>query len=238
MPRSVGIRLLRFLVVPVLVGACGDSTSPPAPTGRLRVVQAAESTAALDVLVDGSVVIAGLKSGTVSSAVAVTPGLRSVQFRAAGAGTSPNGLQLSISAKSLYTVVVIDSSTVLDPNVLTDTGGIPASGMSKLRVAHFAALAPPIDVYRHQPDFPGLFGLQFPFPYRSVTPYVQSTPGNWRVVISPEVRVNHVPLDVPRTRSSPQMRYRWPPARSLRWYYTASRAAVDWTRSSYVTGRY
>jgi hypothetical protein len=199
MPRIFGVKLLPLVVTYALAAACsGESTSPPAPAGQLRIVQAAESTAALDVLIDGGVVISGLRAGTVSSPVSVTPGQRTVQFRAVGGATSPNSLQLSVSAKSIYTAIVIDSSTVLDPITLTDTGGIPASGMTKLRVAHFAALGPPIDVYRHQPDFPGLLGLQFPFPYRSVTSYVQSTPGNWQVVISPEVRVNDVPLDVPQ----------------------------------------
>lgn len=181
--------------------ACGgknDGTGPTSPTGSLRVIQAAESTATLDVLIDGSVVINALSAGTVSSPVAVAPGQRTVAFRPAGGATSPHLLQLAVGADTTYTAVVIDSSTVLNPIVLTDSGGIPAAGKTKLQVANFASLAGPIDVYRRQPDFDGLVDLMFPFAYRALSGYVQSDPGNWQVLVATEARVNGVPPDVPQ----------------------------------------
>ena len=44
-----------------------DGTGPVTASGSLRVIQAAESTATLDVLVDGGVVLNGLGTGTISS---------------------------------------------------------------------------------------------------------------------------------------------------------------------------
>jgi hypothetical protein len=175
-----------------------DGTGPTSPAGSLRVVQAAESTASLDVLIDGRVVVNGLAAGTLSGAVAVAPGPREIAFRPAGGAPSPSLLRLSVVANSSYTAVVIDSSTVLNPAVLTDSGGIPAAGKSKLQVANFASLAGPIDVYRRQPDFDGLVDLMFPFAYRAVSGYVQSDPGDWQVLVASEVRVNGVPPDVPQ----------------------------------------
>jgi hypothetical protein len=176
----------------------GDGTGPGSPTGTLRVIQAAESTATLDVLVDGSVVIGGLGAGTISSPVSVPAGQRTVAFRPAGGATSPNLLQLAVAADSDYTTVVIDSSTVLNPVALTDSGGVPAAGKTKLQVANFASLAGPIDVYRRQPDFDGLVDLVFPFAYRAVSGYVQSDPGDWQLLVASEARVGGVPPDVPQ----------------------------------------
>jgi hypothetical protein len=156
----------------------------------LRVIQAAESTATLDVLVDGGVVINGLGTGTVSSPVSVPVGQRTIGFRPAGGATSPNLLQLAVLADSEYTTVVIDSSTVLNP--------VPAAGKTKLQVANFASLAGPIDVYRRQPDFDGLVDLMFPFDYRAVSGYVQSDPGAWQVLVATEARIAGVPPDVPQ----------------------------------------
>jgi uncharacterized protein DUF4397 len=198
--RAAGyVRLLIGGTLLAAVSCSGnDDTGPVAATGSLRVIQAAESTATLDVLIDGGVVINGLGTGTVSSPVSVPAGQRVIGFRPAGGATSPNQLQLTVLADSEYTAVVIDSSTVLNPIALTDSGGIPAAGKTKLQVANFASLAGPIDVYRRQPDFDGLVDLMFPFAYRAISGYVQSDPGAWQVLVATEARIGGVPPDVPQ----------------------------------------
>ena len=200
MPGTAYVRLLigGVLLTAISCNGNGDGTGPASPTGSLRVIQAAESTAALDVLVDGGVVIHGLGAGTISSPVAVPAGQRIIEFRPVGGATSPNRLQLSIAADARYAAVVIDSSTVLNPIALTDSGGIPAAGKTKLQVANFAELAGPIDVYRRQPDFDGLVDLMFPFAYRAVSGYVQSDPGDWQVLVATEARIGGIPPDVPQ----------------------------------------
>jgi hypothetical protein len=199
MPGTAYVRLLIGVVLLAAISCNGgDGTGPVAATGSLRVIQAAESTAALDVLVDGGVVIHGLGAGTISSPVSVPAGQRIIEFRPVGGATSPNQLQLAVVANLDYAAVVIDSSTVLNPSVLTDSGGIPAAGKTKLQVANFAELAGPIDVYRRQPDFDGLVDLMFPFAYRALSGYVQSDPGEWQVLVASEARVNGVPPDVPQ----------------------------------------
>ena len=187
-----------ILLASVSCSGNGDGTGPASPTGSLRVIQAAESTAALDVLVDGGVVINGLGAGTISSPVEISTGQRIIEFRPTGGAASPNRLQLAVVADSEYTAVVIDSSTVLNPIALTDSGGIPAAGKTKLQVANFASLAGPIDVYRRQPDFDGLVDLMFPFAYRAISGYVQSDPGEWQVLVATEARIAGVPPDVPQ----------------------------------------
>jgi hypothetical protein len=194
----VGLLIGGVLLAAVSCSGNGDGTGPVGATWSLRVIQAAESTATLDVLVDGGVVINGLGTGTISSPVLVPAGQRIVEFRPAGGATSPNQLQLAVVADSEYTAVVIDSSTLLNPIALTDSGGIPAAGKTELQVANFASLAGPIDVYRRQPDFDGLVDLMFPFAYRAISGYVQSNPGEWQVLVASEARIGGVPPDVPQ----------------------------------------
>jgi hypothetical protein len=185
-------------LIALLAGSCaGDDTGPAPLTGSLRVIQAAESTATIDVLVDGNVVVHRLAAGATSAAVAVPAGQREIAFRRVGGQASPHVLDLAVSADRQYTTVVIDSAAVLNPVVLTDTGSTPAAGRTKLQVANFASLAGPLDVYRRQPDFDGLLTLVFPFAYRSLSGYVESDPGDWQVLIAPERREGGVPLQVP-----------------------------------------
>jgi hypothetical protein len=72
------------------------------------------------------------------------------------------------------------------PTVLADTNAIPVAGKSKLRVIHSASQAPAVDIWRRQPDFDTLVRVQFPFPYRAVSPYILSDPGDWHVTVSHE----------------------------------------------------
>ena len=179
--------------------ACGDdgTSGPNDSSATLRVVQAAESTSAVDVLVDGRLAASALPLGALADDITLDPGDRTISVRPAGGGVSPSELRITAVAGVRYSAVVIDSATVLNPISLTDSGGIPAAGKTKLRVANYAALAGPIDVYRRQPDFPDLVSLMFPFEYRAVSAYVQSDPGDWQVLVSTEARVDGVPLAEP-----------------------------------------
>ena len=52
----------------------------------------------------------------------------------------------------------------------------------------FAEQAPALDVWRTQPDFASLITIMFPFPHRAVSPYIQSDPGIWTVLVTTERR--------------------------------------------------
>ena len=49
---------------------------------------------------------------------------------------------------------------------------------------HMAANAPPIDVYRTQPDFQSFVTFMTPFPYRASSPFILSDPGNWVIRVT------------------------------------------------------
>jgi len=195
-------RYVGLLAAGALMAVCGCSendgdTGPTGSTGSLRVIHAAESAATLDILVDGGVVVNRLAVGSVSSAVSVPTGQRTITVRPSGGAPSSVAAHLSVGADSEYTAIVIDSSAVLNPIVVTDTGAVPAAGKTKLQVANLASAIGPIDVYRRQPDFEGLVDLVFPFAYRTLSGYVQSDPGDWEVLIARETRVDGAPPDEP-----------------------------------------
>jgi hypothetical protein len=156
-------------------------------TASLRVVHTVAHVPAVDVLVGGQVVIPGLAAGQVSGVVAVPDGPGSIAFRVPGSSAGP-ARAVVFAANDTLNVLAIDSSNVINPWVLTDTGAVVPAGKTKLRVAHFADSAPAIDVWRSQPDYPSYITVMFPFAHRAVSPYLQSDPGAWRVLIATEAR--------------------------------------------------
>lgn len=185
------------------VAACdgGDPADPnggdgdPVPrTAALRVLHTVASVAAVDVLVDDSAVVASLAHGAVSAWVPLPDGVRAVGFRRAGSDDAVPTHALTLAVGDSLTILTIDSATVLNPWVLTDTGGVVPPGRSKLRALHFAPSAQAIDIWRTQPDWSTPITFMFPHNYRDVTPYVESDPGGWTVLVSSRHRQNGVPV--------------------------------------------
>jgi len=162
----------------------GNDNPPPAPTAAFRVLHAVADIPAIDVLVDDSVVLSDLRGDAVSPYVPVPDGVRAIAFRPVGSAGAVVAHSLTLAAGDSLTVLTIDSGTVLNPWVLTDTGAIVPATRSKLRALHFAGEAPALDIWRTQPDWPDPITFMFPHNYREITPYVESDPGTWTVIVS------------------------------------------------------
>ncbi|MDQ6885666.1 MAG: DUF4397 domain-containing protein [Gemmatimonadota bacterium] len=168
------------------LGSCRRDPASP-ETGELahlRLLAGAASAARVDVRVDGEMKLTGLPFGQLSAAIDLAPGAHSLVVVPAGSIIDVIGRTFLLGPGKITTVVAVDSAGGINPVVLSDTGAVAIAGRSKLRVVHLAEQAPPIDVWRTQPDYPALIRVMFPFPYRAESPYLRSTPGNWSVVVS------------------------------------------------------
>jgi len=152
------------------------------------------SVPAVDVMVGGQVVLPALPFGVPSAFVDVPAGLQEVGFRPSGTNAAPLSSAVSFVANDSLTIFTVDSSSIINPWVLSDSGAVVPADKSKLRVAHFAATATLIDIWRTQPDWQDFITIMFPFRYLEATPYVQSDPGDWRILVSSEVRQGGVPV--------------------------------------------
>jgi Domain of unknown function (DUF4397) len=181
-------RAWKFVAVSVVLGgiaACSDSTSSSSGglTADLRIAQTVRSAASVRVRV-GTTWSAQILPGILSTVMKVPIGPQSVVFEPTGGTVTGSTQQLTFEAGRQYLIVTQDSQGVVVPSLLADTGAAPVPGKSKLRVVHSAALAPPIDIWRSQPDYDTLIRVMFPFGYREESPYLQSDPGNWTVAVS------------------------------------------------------
>jgi len=178
-----------LLTALVALAACSsDDPSGPNNTentdGRLQVVPGVSALAAVDVVVDGQTRLTNVAYGVPSAAIALSLGAHQVKVVPPGTAATPGGTTVTLQANDTTRVVVIGTPTAMTPIALGDTGAAPVPGKGKLRVSHLAANAPPIDVYRSQPDFPSFVKLMDPFPFQSSSSFVEGAPGNWLIRVT------------------------------------------------------
>jgi hypothetical protein len=193
---------MRFPVLILVVGAVACRTGritnsgTPGTSGEvkagLRVVNTSADAGPLDVLVGNNAVISNLAFGDVTAA-AVPTGAQQVAFRPSG-GTAGPATEVVFTGGDTTTVLTVDSASIINPWVLTDTGAVVPAGYSKLRAVNFAAAAPSLLAWRTQPDVPLFIAIQFPFPYKTASPYLQSNPGNWQILVATEAYDNGLPI--------------------------------------------
>jgi hypothetical protein len=174
-----------------LAAGCTDTSVTPDPVGTLQVVNGASSAGSVVVYMDGRAVGGAISPGTGASRD-IPIGWHDIELRSiAGIGFTRT---VPFVEGEAVIVVGLDSAGRVSPTLLADTGAIVPAGATKLRVAHMASAAAPISIWRTQPDYGTMIRVQFPFPYRAVSPYLQSTPGDWRVMVSSE---DNTAADVP-----------------------------------------
>ncbi|MBI3789272.1 MAG: DUF4397 domain-containing protein [Gemmatimonadetes bacterium] len=167
-------------------GAATQADASGIGAAELRIVNGA--AAAMSVVVDGSVRVASMPPGTVSPALGIAAGVHRVEFRSPSSGAPLASVDVTPDAvgRALVTATRRADGTV-KADVLADTAAIVGAGASKLRVLHLAANAPGVDIWRTQPDYATPIRFMFPFPYQGSSGFVQSTPGEWVVFVTPLV---------------------------------------------------
>lgn len=174
------------ILAALAVAACDSTTSVNLGTGsRLNLVNASKSSGTVNLFVDGQLV-GSAGAGNLVRSTDLAPGAHDVQVLPAGGGAGFTRT-VTFAAGSNITVVAFDSNGAMRPSILLDTGAVVPAGATKLRVAHYAATSGNIDIWRTQPDFGTPIRVAFPIANGFVSPYLQSTVGNWRVLVSTAV---------------------------------------------------
>ena len=107
-----------------------DQMNPPMGKALVRVIQASLKQSKVTVSYGPDVLARQLAFGSASSYVAVSPGTRTVQFTAAGEQTA---MSVRLRPDTVHTIVVLDGSSGLKVDALTDAAGsetMPMGGVS------------------------------------------------------------------------------------------------------------
>ena len=101
-----------------------DDMAAPSGTALVRVIQASLKQDMVTVTYGKSVLAQQLAFGAVTPYMTVQPGAQNVQFTATGAHTA---MSVTLTAGSVHTIVVLDGSSGLLVDNLTDAAGSPAA---------------------------------------------------------------------------------------------------------------
>ncbi len=126
-----------------------DAILPP-PTAKVRVLHASPDAPAVDVYVDGTLVLEAVEFGAISDYLEVAPGEHEIQVYAAGADPSLEETTTVIDARTgfeadtMSTFAAVNVLEKIQPLVLRDAAA-PEKG-AIVRVVHLSPDAPAVDI--------------------------------------------------------------------------------------------
>jgi hypothetical protein len=118
-------------------------------TAKVRVGHFSPDAPAVDVYADGGLILTEVPFGVMSDYLEVPAGTYTIEVVAAGAdpadGAVIGPVDLDFVAGTMSTVAATNAQASIEANVLADMPS-PQEGIAQVRVAHFAADAPAVDI--------------------------------------------------------------------------------------------
>jgi len=167
-----------------MVSEIKDSKS----TADVRVVHAVSDAPAVDVLLNNSKAIAGLKFPEFTNYAKLTPGAYNVKVAAAADNAVVViNADLTLTAGNFYTVLATGSlgGNTITPLVLADSPRRIATA-AQIRLVHGSTLAGNVDIYvTANSDISAASPAFSNVPFKAETGYVPLTPGSYVVTVTP-----------------------------------------------------
>lgn len=141
--------MLRYVLLALpLAAACNSSsTTAPANSAELRVINASPDAGPLDVYFQGQLAVDSLPYSFANPYLFVQSGAADLTVRAHGAINLLLESAPTFATGSFYTYAVSGPSTALTSVLLTDDTTSAPSGSFKLRMVHLAPAGPAMDLY-------------------------------------------------------------------------------------------
>lgn len=183
------------------IAGCDNKVTDPRPTetAKLRLVHGGSENVALNLKVDGQVVVQNLAATAISQFATVRAGSRSVEVTVSGTGQTLITRDVTLEAGKEYSLLISGTLSAPEDRFASDTAYIPLPGKVKIRVLHAAPNAPPLDVYLTAPgaDLATSFKLVEPFAYNladtAMFPgFAERDPGTWQVRFTDDNTTNVV----------------------------------------------
>lgn len=183
------LRLAALLTMGMTAFGCSDEDSPTAPTPpevqppaavtdvRVRVAHLSPDAPAVDVLVNGDVVLSNVNYKDVSDYLDLAAGEYRIQVTPAG-NNSVSVIDATVTLDSgvVYTVAATGFLANIQPWILTDS--LATTGGARLRPAHASPDAPAVDVALKDGDV-----LVSSLRFREAGPYLEVPAGTYNLEI-------------------------------------------------------
>ncbi len=177
---------------PLTYIASADSTdTPPAGKAWVRVLHASPDAPAVDVKVNDADVLTGVAFGTISDYIPVDAGTYNIKVCVAGTTTCVIDADLAFADQTKYTVAATNEVASIEAQLLIDPAA-PDAGKAQVRVVHFSADTPTVDVLT-QDGATVVGGLSYP----DATGYLSLDPGTYDLKVCAAADHSVCPIDPP-----------------------------------------
>lgn len=181
-------KLIGLSIVIAALAACSDdddNNTPvpePTPQASIRAAHLSADAPAVDVSVNGSVVLEDVVYRAASGFLMVDAADTDLQVLAADTDNAVIDETLSLSAETKYSVLAINNLASIEPLVIEDMN-TPAAGFTQVRVVHAAPDVPAVDIYISAPDadFASLTATLSGVAFRAVSDELEVDAGDYRV---------------------------------------------------------
>jgi len=179
------IALIALNAAPVMAqdASMAPEMSAEAGTAMVRVLHASPDAPAVDIYANGAEILSDVPFGTISGYLEVPAGEYQIQVFAASPEPATDGAvidaKLTFAAGTMTTVAATNNVATIEAQVITDAPA-PVADMAQVRVVHFAADAPAVDI---APDGgePIVANLAYP----TATDYLTVPAGDYDLEVRP-----------------------------------------------------
>ncbi|HEX5588783.1 MAG TPA: DUF4397 domain-containing protein [Candidatus Limnocylindrales bacterium] len=177
----------------MLLAVTGGATA--ADEAMVRVLHASPDAPAVDVYVDGAKVgapLAGLEFGDISTYVALPAGTYDLKVCAAADATICPIVadDVALTAGTKYTIAATNDLASIEAQIITDAPA-PVAGKTQVRVVHFSADTPAVDVLTQDGAATVVNALAYP----NATGYLTLDPGAYDLKVCADADNTVCPLD-------------------------------------------
>jgi Domain of unknown function (DUF4397) len=168
-----------------------DSTETPA-AGKawVRVLHGSPDAPAVDVKANGANILTNVPFGVISDYLPVDAGTYNIKVCAAGTDTCVINADLTFAAGKKYTVAATDLVASIDAQVIEDTAA-PNAQQAQVRVVHFSADTPAVDVLTQDGSAKVVENLSYP----NATGYLALAAGTYDLKVCAAADNTVCPLD-------------------------------------------
>jgi len=158
--------------------------------GRIRVVHASPDAPAVDVVVDGNLVLENLPYQEYSEYIGLPAGSHDVRVNVAGTATTVLQATPTVESGVDYTAIAVGlaggGQPSLDLLLLQDDNTAPASNRIKVRAVHAAPGAPAVDIYVTTPfeTLSGKTPVLTAVPFKGASGYLSVPPSLYQVRVA------------------------------------------------------
>ncbi|MEP6874703.1 MAG: DUF4397 domain-containing protein [Burkholderiales bacterium] len=194
-----------LVVTGMALSGCGSDDS--SSTATLRVLNATNSHASIDLLVNANVAESATATDAVSAYASVSSGSNTLQVNDTATSTALVTVAPTLTGGNNYTLIAYEAGSSVKTLVLTESNATPTSGTAQMRLVNAATSAGTLDTYVASVADCSSSTLSTLTPLATLNTLATYGPGTYRVCVTAAGDAADLRMDMSVTLANQQIAY-------------------------------